>query len=209
MGVPGPPDGRAPALRASDAERDRAVARLRDGASEGRLTFDELAHRVELAYAATTTAELEQLLADLPATTATARAETKPAARGKQRRWNVAIMGGCERRGRWRPSPHSIAVAVMGGVSLDLRDASIEGEELDITTFALMGGVEITVPEGVEVDLGGFAIMGGNEHQPGTAPVRAGTPIVRIRAFSLMGGTEVKVRASRPADAPRKQLRQS
>ena len=104
MGVPGPPDEHVPVLRASDAERDRAVARLRDGASEGRLTFDELAHRVELAYAAATTAELEQLLADLPATTATARTETKPAARGKQRRWNVAIMGGCERRGRWRPS---------------------------------------------------------------------------------------------------------
>jgi hypothetical protein len=209
MGAPGPPDERAPALRASDADRDRAVARLRDGASEGRLTFDELAQRVELAYAAATTAELEELLADLPATSAAVRSETKPAARGKVRRWNVAIMGGCERRGRWRPSSHSIAVALMGGVLLDLRDASIEDEELVITALALMGGVEIVVPEGVEVDLGGFAIMGGNEHRPGRAPVRPGTPVVRIRAFSLMGGTEVKVRASRSGDTTRKQLEHS
>jgi hypothetical protein len=207
MGVPGPPDDRAPALRASDAERDHAVARLRDGASEGRLTFDELAHRVELAYAAATTAELDELLADLPAAPATARTETKPVPRGKQRRWNVAIMGGCERRGRWRPSPHSVAIALMGGVSLDLRDASIEEEELVITAFALMGGVEVIVPEGVEVDLGGLAIMGGNEHQPGTMPVRPGTPIVRIRAFSLMGGTEVKARGSRSAEKARKELK--
>ncbi|MEA2182228.1 MAG: hypothetical protein QOF69_1413 [Solirubrobacteraceae bacterium] len=207
MGVPGRPDDRAPALRASDAERDHAVARLRDGASEGRLTFDELAHRVELAYAAATTAELDELLADLPAASATARTETKPVPRGKQRRWNVAIMGGCERRGRWRPSPHSVAIALMGGVSLDLRDASIEEEELVITAFALMGGVEVIVPEGVEVDLGGLAIMGGNEHRPGTAPVRPGTPIVRIRAFSLMGGTEVKARGSRSAERARKELK--
>jgi len=207
--APGPPDGRVPALRASDAERDHAVARLRDGASEGRLTFDELAHRVELAYAAATTAELDELLADLPVATATEGTELKPAPRGKQRRWNVAIMGGCERRGRWRPSPHSVAVALMGGVSLDLRDATIEEEEIVITAFALMGGVEITVPEGVEVDLGGFAIMGGNEHRPGTAPVRPGTPLVRIRAFSLMGGTEVNVRGSSSTDARRKQLEHS
>jgi len=206
MGVPGPPDERAPALRASDADRDRAVASLRDGASEGRLTFDELAHRVELAYAAATVAELDELLADLPATTMTATTATKPVPRGKLRRWNVAIMGGCERRGRWRPSPHGVAVALMGGVTLDLRDASIEGDELVITAFALMGGVEIVVPEGVEVDLGGLAIMGANEHRPGKVPVRPGTPIVRIRAFSLMGGTEVKVRGSRSRDASRPQL---
>jgi hypothetical protein len=207
MGLAGPPDDRAPALRASDAERDVAVARLRDGASEGRLTFDELAHRVELAYAAATIAELDELVADLPATTATAKTEVKPAARGKQRRWTVAIMGGCERRGRWRPSPHSVVVVLMGGVTLDLRDASIEAEELVITAFALMGGVEVIVPEGVEVDLGGLAIMGGNEHRPGTAPVRPGTPIVRIRAFSLMGGTEVKARGSSSAERRGKELK--
>lgn len=203
MAVPGPPDERAPALRASDADRDRAVASLRDGASEGRLTFDELAHRVELAYAAATMVELDELLADLPAATTTA---PKPVSRGKLRRWNVAIMGGCERRGRWRPSPHGVAVALMGGVVLDLRDASIGGDELVITAFALMGGVTIIVPEGVEVDLGGLAIMGANEHRPGKAPVLPGTPIVRIRAFSLMGGTEVRVRRSSSRDARRAQL---
>jgi len=203
MAVPGPPDERAPALRASDADRDRAVASLRDGASEGRLTFDELSHRVELAYAAATMVELDELLADLPAATTTA---PKPVPRGKLRRWNVAIMGGCERRGRWRPSPHGVAVALMGEVKLDLRDASIGEDELVITAFALMGGVTIVVPEGVEVDLGGLAIMGANEHRPGKATVLPGTPIVRIRAFSLMGGTEVKVRGSSSRDARRAQL---
>ncbi|MDX6721211.1 MAG: hypothetical protein QOJ63_3465, partial [Solirubrobacteraceae bacterium] len=67
MAGDGPPDELRPALRASDEERERAVTVLRDGAADGRLTFDELAQRTELAYGATTGAELERLVADLPA----------------------------------------------------------------------------------------------------------------------------------------------
>jgi hypothetical protein len=141
-------------------------------------------------------------VADLPAA-----ASSAAPARARERRWNVAIMGGATRRGRWRPAPRSVAIALMGGVDLDLREATIEGDELVITAVALMGGIDILVPEGVEVDLGGLAIMGGNEHRPGTAPVRPGTPIVRIRAFSLMGGTEVKARGSRSAERARKELK--
>lgn len=187
----GPIDGGSPALRASDAERERTVAVLRAGAEHGRLTFDELAQRTELAYDATTSAELERLVADLPDTARETTVAVKPR---KPRRWNVALMGGCERRGRWRPAPRSVAVAIMGGVVLDLRDATIEGDELVITAFALMGGVDIIVPQGIEVDLGGFALMGANDHRPGDAPLRPGMPVVSVRAFSLMGGVSVKVR---------------
>jgi hypothetical protein len=144
---------------------------------------------VGLAYGATTAGELERLVADLPAVAPAAT----PALR-KRRRWNVAIMGGCTRRGRWRPAPRSVALAVMGGVDLDLREATIEEDELVITAVAVMGGIDVLVPEGVEVDLAGLALMGGNDHVPGTAPVRPGTPVVRVRAFSLMGGVDVKVR---------------
>jgi hypothetical protein len=55
-----------PEVRASDAERNRAVDLLRDAAAEGRLTFEELADRIGIASAATTRAELERLTADLP-----------------------------------------------------------------------------------------------------------------------------------------------
>jgi len=111
----------------------------------------------------------------------------------KPRRWSVAIMGGCDRRGRWRPAARSVALAIMGGVGIDLRDATIEHDEIVITAFAVMGGIDVIVPEGVEVQLGGFAIMGGNDHVAGSAPVRPGTPVVHVRAYSLMGGVDVRV----------------
>jgi hypothetical protein len=52
---------------ASDAEREQAVARLRDASAEGRLTLDELSARTDVAYAARTHAELVRVTADLPA----------------------------------------------------------------------------------------------------------------------------------------------
>jgi hypothetical protein len=55
-----------PDLLASDAERERAVARLRRAAADGRLTVEELDERCEQAYAARTHAQLRALLADLP-----------------------------------------------------------------------------------------------------------------------------------------------
>jgi Domain of unknown function (DUF1707) len=60
-------DARVPALRASDAEREAAIGRLRDAAAEGRLTFEELADRVEAAARAVTRTDLETLTDDLPA----------------------------------------------------------------------------------------------------------------------------------------------
>ncbi len=181
------------ALRASDDERECAVATLRAGAEHGRLTFDELAQRTQLAYEATTAAELERLVADLPSAVESSAAPVAPATHRRQR-WSVAVMGGTDRRGRWTPAPRSVSVAIMGGVTLDLRDATIAGDELVITAFALMGGVDVIVPDGVEVQLSGFAIMGGNELRPGSEPVRPGTPVVHVRAYSLMGGVDVRVK---------------
>jgi hypothetical protein len=53
-------------LRASDADRDAVVDRLRDAAGEGRLEPDELEQRVDGALRARTYGDLADLLADLP-----------------------------------------------------------------------------------------------------------------------------------------------
>ncbi|MBA2517428.1 MAG: DUF1707 domain-containing protein [Solirubrobacterales bacterium] len=61
-----PDDPARPALRASDADRERVAKVLNHHSTAGRLTVDELSDRTDLAYAATTLAELERLVADLP-----------------------------------------------------------------------------------------------------------------------------------------------
>lgn len=53
-------------VRASDADRDAVVERLRRALSQGRLTVAEFDERVAAAYAAKTHGDLEALTRDLP-----------------------------------------------------------------------------------------------------------------------------------------------
>jgi Domain of unknown function (DUF1707)/Cell wall-active antibiotics response 4TMS YvqF len=181
----------SPDLRVSDADREAAVTHLRQAGGEGRLTFEELADRVGRADAARTRADLDALVADLPA----AHPAAAPAEQ-KQRSWVVAVMGGAERKGRWHPARRTNVVTVMGGAAIDLRDARIDGPELEITAVTVMGGIEVIVPEGVEVEIGGFALLGGNSAPP-PSPVSQGAPVVRVRAYSLMGGIGVSRKPTR------------
>jgi hypothetical protein len=59
----------SPVVRASDADREAVVTRLQSAVAEGRIDLDEFSRRVDAAYAAATTDELDVLLADLPAPT--------------------------------------------------------------------------------------------------------------------------------------------
>jgi uncharacterized protein DUF1707 len=54
-------------LRASDAQRDRAAAEIREHYAAGRLTEDEFAERLDAVYQARTQGELSELRRDLPA----------------------------------------------------------------------------------------------------------------------------------------------
>lgn len=56
-----------PALRASDDDRERVAAAVRQHCVDGRLTVTEMSDRVAQAYAARTFDELGQVTADLPA----------------------------------------------------------------------------------------------------------------------------------------------
>ena len=55
-----------PSLRASDDDRERVVARLRENCAEGRLSIEEFKERLDAAYSARTLGELTPLTRDLP-----------------------------------------------------------------------------------------------------------------------------------------------
>jgi hypothetical protein len=181
-------------LRVSDAERDVTLKVLNEHASVGRLTLDELEERAGQALAAKTRGDLAVLTSDLPADGPGQSSAAVPAAAGsgsKPVRWMVAVMGGSHRRGRFRTIGSINAVAVMGGDEIDLREAEMEGGELTVNLFSVMGGSNVYVPDSVEVELGGFNLMGGNEVRGNQRSPRPGAPVVRIRGFALMGGATI------------------
>jgi hypothetical protein len=56
-----------PRIRASDADRDRVAAMLREHHAAGRLTAEEFHERMDRALEAKTLGELDELMTDLPA----------------------------------------------------------------------------------------------------------------------------------------------
>jgi hypothetical protein len=62
-----PPPAERGKTRASDADRDRVAELLNAAYSEGRLSKDEYDARLENAFSARTYADLDQVVADLPA----------------------------------------------------------------------------------------------------------------------------------------------
>jgi len=178
-------------IRVSDAERDATLRALGDHAAVGRLTLDELEQRSGRALTAKTRGELATLTSDLPREAGQAAPSAPAPARRKPVRWMVAIMGGSHRRGRFRAVGSINAIAIMGGDEIDLREAEIQGGELTLNLFSLMGGSNVYIPDSVEVEVSGFSLMGGHEEIGSERPPRPGAPLIRIRVYNLMGGASI------------------
>ncbi len=192
MGLP----DRAGHERVGDPEREQVVEVLRVHCAEGRLDLEEFGDRVGDVWRARTRAELDQLTADLPALPDPPPPELhpaeRPAPRRLARRWAVGVLSGNRVRGRWLLDDHVHAVAVVGHCQLDLCDADVVGDEVTVYVVTFLGGVEVLVPEGVPVEVGGVALIGSIDERVRKTEPLPGMPLVRVRAFCLLGGATVR-----------------
>jgi hypothetical protein len=173
------------ALRASDEDRERTVALLREHAVAGRLTLEEFSDRMSAAYAARTASELDELARDLPAARAPVVSRRRPT------RFLLAVLGSTERDGRIRVRRRVGCLMAFGNIDLDLRRATLEKDVITIVALGVFGAIDVYVPEGVEVDLHGLAFLGHKRANGNDPPPAPGTPLVRVFAFSLFAGIDV------------------
>jgi hypothetical protein len=174
-----------PALRASDADRERTVELLRDHAAEGRLTLEEFTDRISGAYLASTNDELEELARDLPP------GHVAVVSRRRPTRFVFSLLGSTEREGRIRVRRRVACLIGFGNIDLDLRQATLEGDVITIVALGIVGAIDVYVPEGVEVDLHGFALGGHKRARGNDPPPHPGTPLVRVFAVSIFAGIDV------------------
>ena len=69
-------------------------------------------------------------------------------------------MSGHDRKGRWRVGPQPEGHQRHGRRDLDLNDAELADDLVEMTVFSLMGGADIRVPEGLNVELLGVRLHG-------------------------------------------------
>jgi Domain of unknown function (DUF1707)/Cell wall-active antibiotics response 4TMS YvqF len=172
-------------VRASDDDRDRAVARLREELARGRLTLEEFTERMTAAYASRTTTELEALSHDLPAPQAPVQSRRSPT------RFVLSVFAEAVRAGRIRVQRRVVCLMGFGSIDLDLRQATLEGDVITVVALGMFGAIDVYVPEGVEVDLHGFALFGHKEERGNDPPPRPGTPLVRVYSVSAFAGVDV------------------
>jgi hypothetical protein len=188
-------------LRASDDERERAAQLLREAMASGRITVDELDERTRRVFAAATRAELEDLLNDVlvPADDrhpvaargpTPARPVVRPGAEGTRR--ILSILSGHDRKGRWRVAPSCSVINVLGGSDIDLSEAELGAEHVELKVVTVLGGAEITVPEGLNVEISELSILGGNHVDVGNERPVSGGPLLRVHLVTVLGGVDIR-----------------
>ncbi len=188
-----PDEPNLPELRLSDQERERGVALLRDAVVAGRLTLEEFGDRVGRAQVARTAADLAGLTADLPEHRQSPAVTTT----GMSHR---AVCSRLVRSGRWELPQRSSFRSYFGTINLDLRQATLDGEEVEVEVFNLFGTFTVLVPEGIEVSVEGGGLFASQVIEPPAGPPVPGSPKLRIRV-SGPGGT-IHIRGRDP-DKPR------
>lgn len=210
--TPKPGDGGMEAAR--QAIIDRLCARF----AEDGLSMRDFERRLDLVHRATSTGQLEALVADFSPAAAQpslgrqdAVAAARPAGRGlpdrtvppemvPNRRFMAGVLGASSHGGPWIAPREAYAVALMGGVELDFREARFGPGLTEVTVFAAWGGVEIIVPPDLQVDCNGVGILGGFAHERdelSEASAGAGdprSPVLRVNGVALMGGVNVSTR---------------
>lgn len=197
-----PVDARS--LRVSDAERRHVVELLERATGAGLIDLDEFSDRVDTALAARTRAELNRVLLDLPGLTHPDRHAAVPAATPPVRHTAPAPVtdrGGAEvrsvlssvsRRGVWEVPPRLAVQAAMGSVELDLTEAHIAHERVEIALDVLAGSVELRVPPGTRVERGDLRVILGSIDDRRRGTSEAGGPTVVLTGAVRAGSVEIR-----------------
>ena len=153
----------SPAMRASDADRDRVIEVLRAAVADGRLTAAVFDERLDAALAARTLDALAPITADLITAPSSAGALTLPPA-GTLAAPAAELVtirerhGSVRRDGRWT-LPRRLALRTRWcTVLLDLTRAVPTGPELVIELRVIGGDVELLLAPGMVVDANELAV---------------------------------------------------
>ena len=180
--------------------RERAIQQLSEHFANDHLSLDELEARMELAYKATTPAELARLTVDLPSVAAAPApapvVETVPLP-DREREKVYAVMSETKRGGAWLVPQRLDLTALMADTTIDLTQATLPTGIIDIHVRSICAAVKIVVPPGLQVVSRISSLMssvhGGGEPNEAAGGWKQGT-VVRLSGWALMAEVQTKVR---------------
>jgi hypothetical protein len=184
-------------IRLSDADRDRAAARLQQALAEGRITLSELEERMAVVYAAKYAADLLPPFADLPAADGPVPHAPVVAAVPTSEPLVLRTGAGTLRRGgAWVVPPRIVVHAGMGTVVLDFYDATVPHPVVEVDVTTAMGTVRLLIPDGATADTDGVVSTWGTVKCSVFGTPSPGRPHFRVTGSTTMGTVVVRHRYS-------------
>ncbi len=186
-----PPDPRG--VRISDADRERAVARLHEALAEGRISVPELEARLGAAYAAVYQADLRLPLAELPGDVIV----DLPAGGGRLDSRPLVLRAsasGIKRAGDWSVPACMQVKSGMGSVVLDFCEAEIQHRVVQIELKLGTGSAKLLLPDDATANVDALvATMGSVKSNVASQP-RTGAPHFVVLGRTMLGSVIVRRR---------------
>jgi hypothetical protein len=190
-----PPKGDIPV----GAVRERVIQALTDAFANDVISVAELELRLEKAYRATTGDEALSLIADLQRAQAgiqapafaTPQAFEMTVPRRAER--FLSIFSSQSRRGVWSVPRQMDVIGLFSDTTIDLTHASLPQDIIDLHVSVVFANVKIVVPPGLRVvnRVGAFAANVESEPALDLAPMKPGSPVIRLTGNCVFGNLEI------------------
>ena len=106
-------------------------------------------------------------------------------------RFNISLFGGGTVTERHALEGVHWYVRLIGGYTLDLRDAEFPEQPVIINTITLIGGDKILVPRGLEVETSGAVLLGWSTVKVARGGYAHPRGKLKVNVFALIGGDTV------------------
>ncbi|MCL4212465.1 MAG: DUF1707 domain-containing protein [Gemmatimonadales bacterium] len=197
-----------------DLEREEVVQALCAHYAQDHLSTGELESRFERVYRSTDRRELRTVLEGLPAmgplvpppAPLYALANTGSGLPADEKRY-LSLFSEVKKEGHWVPARRIRLKVIFGSVLLDLREAALPPDGIEIDADVLFGEAKVLLPPGIGAQVDCSAILGTAEDK--SRPGVPGAPVIRVTGSALMGGIVVITKLPKPArmESWRKQLK--
>lgn len=187
-----------------ELQKEEVVQTLCAHYAQDHLSTGELEARFDRVYKSADRQQLLTVLEGLPALNRLAPippplyevgAPTRSGLAPDEKRY-LALFSQVNKEGHWTPARRIAGRVIMGGLLLDLRDAVLPPEGIDIEVDVIMGEAKVILPPGVRAEVDCTAIMG--EVSDKARPALPGAPVIRVTGSSVMGSIVVVTKLPKP-----------